>query len=518
MLPHAWRRRTFFNQCRALLGLLVIGVATPVPAQTLQERLAAESAGALANSAETDGDPQRGAILFHQAYLGCAKCHNQSVATSTDSAGTALGPDLTRIGRNKSTTELVDSVLRPSKVIKQGFETLRIELKDGRVVVGLFASEGEKQLVLRSSSDGGTIVFDKSAIEAQRTDAASTMPAELVNQLASRQQFLDLVRYLVEIRDGGPERARQLQPAPSLVAGQLPEYEARVDHAGMIRDLDAKAFHRGKAIYERLCANCHGTHQQEGSLPTALRFATGKFKNGSDPYAMYQTLTRGFGFMAPQTWMVPRQKYDVIHYLREAYLKGHNPSQYAPLGAEYLASLPPGDTQGPAPRTMEPWVTMDYGPSLINTYEIGSDGANFAYKGIAVRLDPGPGGVSRGKAWMVFDHDTLRVAAAWTGTGFIDWNGIHFNGRHQVHPRVVGKVLLSNPTGPGWANPETENCLGARRPPVWSPAAEMGQVPRSLSLWRSGGDFLYRGSNGCPGNAGDGAPAVEVSDESGAGR
>ena len=78
-----------------------------------------------------------------------------------------------------------------------------------------------------------------------------------------------------------------------------------------------------------MCANCHGTKDQPGSLPTSLRFAEGKFKNGSDPYSLYQTLTHGYGMMAPQTWMVPRQKYDVIHYIREAYLKPHNPTQYA---------------------------------------------------------------------------------------------------------------------------------------------------------------------------------------------
>ena len=33
------------------------------------------------------------------------------------------------------------------------------------------------------------------------------------------------------------------------------------------------------------------------------------------------------------------------------------------------------------------------------------------------------------------------------------WNGINFNGRRQVHPRVVGRVLLANPTGPGRADP-----------------------------------------------------------------
>ena len=88
------------------------------------------------------------------------------------------------------------------------------------------------------------------------------------------------------------------------------------------------------------------------------------------------------------------------------------------------------------------------------TCEVGDDASNFAYKGIAVRLDPGQGGVSRGGAWMLYDHDTLRLSAAWTGRGFIDWNGINFNGRHQVHPRIVGRVHVANPDGPGWANPE----------------------------------------------------------------
>ena len=100
---------------------------------------------------------------------------------------------------------------------------------------------------------------------------------------------------------------------------------------------------------------------------------------------------------------------------------------------------------------------MDYGPSLVNTYEIGEDGSNFAYKGIAVRLDAGPGGVAHGNSWIIFDHDTMRVAAAWSGDGFIDWNGIHFNGRHGTHPRVVGTIGFQNPTGPGWGRPGADD-------------------------------------------------------------
>ncbi|MEX2138279.1 MAG: DUF6797 domain-containing protein [Pirellulales bacterium] len=472
-----------FPTAAILTAIVAIGMGASAFAQDLQKRLLAEGARSLTAAAQLEGDPQRGAIVFYQPYLGCAKCHEHNDDEDRAVKEASIGPDLTAIDRNVTVEELVESVLAPSKVIRRGFEAITVELDDGRSLVGLFAKENDATLVLRNATDGSLVSLPKQTIESRRVGAASTMPADLVNQLTSRQQFLDLVRYLIEIRDGGRERARELRPPPSLIALELPEYESRIDHAAIIRGLDEKAFERGRVVYERLCVNCHGTHEQPGSLPTSLRFASDRFKNGSDPFAMYQTLTRGFGMMPPQTWMVPQQKYDVVHYVREAYLRRHNPSQYVEVAETYLRGLPKGDVRGPPPRTIEPWVTMDYGPSLINTYEIGRDGTNFAQKGVAIRLDAGPGGISRGKAWMVFDHDTLRMAAAWTGTGFIDWNGIHFNGRHQVHPRVVGELLASNPTGPGWADPDTGRFDDDRRV-VGRDERRYGPLPRSWGRYR----------------------------------
>ena len=125
---------------------------------------------------------------------------------------------------------------------------------------------------------------------------------------------------------------------------------------------------------------------------------------------------------------------------------------------------------------------MDYGPSLMATVEAGDDGSNIAYKGIAVRLDPGPGGVSRGRAWSLFEHDTLRLAASWTGEGFIDWEGINFNGKHQVHPRVVGLVRIANPSGPGWADPETGSFDDPR--PKGRDGRPYGPLPRRWAHYR----------------------------------
>lgn len=64
-----------------------------------------------------------------------------------------------------------------------------------------------------------------------------------------------------------------------------------------------------------------------------------------------------------------------------------------------------------------PYQRMDFGPALFWTYQIAP--GNIAQKGLAIRLDDGPGGVSKGRAWMVYDHDTMRVAAATTGSLWI---------------------------------------------------------------------------------------------------
>lgn len=297
--------------------------------------------------------------------------------------------------------------------------------------------------------------------------------------------------------------------APLLPESALPDYEKTIDHARLIRGWNNASLARGEKIYQLACHSCHGDLNLAGSIPNALRFAEGKFAHGADPHTMYATLTRGWRLMAPQPQLVPREKYDVIHYLRETFLAKQNPSQYVAVTDAYLATLPKGDSIGPAPVKREPWREMDYGPFLIGTFELAdadrraaaaklppgkldtiTPDANLAYKGIAVRLDAGAdagaGGISAGKAWLVFEHDTLRVAGAWTGEGFIDWEGINFNSRHVVHPRTIGELHFETADGPGWANPATGAFDDARL--VGADGRRYGPPPRAWMRYRG----LYR--------------------------
>lgn len=449
---------------------------------TLERQLTSEPSAALARAAAERGDAQRGALVFHQPSLTCTACH------AIGGEGPDLGPDLAKLGKETSPSAIIESILYPTKAIRKGYETTTIATKDGRTLVGLLAEERPDAIVLRDVTlNGKTVAIPRAQIEERNGRGPSLMPAGLVNGLTSRQQFLDLVCYIREVALGGEPRARELRPDPSAIPPPpLPTYENDLDHAGLIAELDEKHRKRGEAIYTRVCANCHGTLTQPGSLPTAPRFAEVKLKNGGDPYSIYRTLTHGSGLMVSQNWMVPKQKYDVIHYLRETFLKERNPSQYAVVDHAYLAKLPKGASRGPDPRSVDPWTEMDYGPSLIGTYELGDGGANIAYKGIAVRVDPGPGGIAAGSAWAVYDQDTMRYAGTWTGRGFIDWNGISFNGRHQVHPRAVGKVRIENPSGPGWANPADGSFTDVRL--LGRDGKPYGPLPREWLHYRG----LYR--------------------------
>lgn len=485
-------RNMVYKVCNHVIRYYLLGIAVFAAlgwhehfacAQSLEVLLRQQSPEALVAQARNEGDAVRGAIVFFQPTLACSKCHSVG-----DAKKPILGPNLAAPLDPLSDVALVESVIEPSKLIRKSFETVRVVTTGGQVLSGLPVERTDEKVVLRDAT-GQLVTVRTSDIEAFANQSQSLMPSGQVDQLSSRQQFLDLIRYLIEIRDGGVDRARQLQPSESLLTLKLPEYELRVDHGGLMSEWGDDSLVRGEAIYRRVCANCHGTLDSPGTLPTAPRFAEGKFKNGIDPLSMYRTLTRGFGFMPAQTWMVPSQKYDVIHYLRETFLRNRNPSQLATVDSAYLASLPKGDTRGPNPSQIETWSAMDYGPSLTHTYETPGDSLNIAYKGIAVRLDPGPGGVARGSQWMIFDTDTMRVASAWSAgedsrrSRFIDWHGIQFNGQHNIHPRIAGSMSLANSNAPGWANPTSGSFEDDQRV-VGRDDRRYGPLPRQWAKFR----------------------------------
>ena len=141
---------------------------------------------AAARSLRTTGNVERGKILF--AAQSCRACH-------TDADGqTPKGPHLVEIGKRYSPAELVESILKPSVKIAQGYESYGFSMADGKVFTGFVVSEGAQAVQVRESS-GALRELKRSEIEERRRHEPSAMPEGVAASLTP-DQLADLVAYL----------------------------------------------------------------------------------------------------------------------------------------------------------------------------------------------------------------------------------------------------------------------------------------------------------------------------------
>lgn len=177
----------------AFFSIAVAFAGTANAQQSLSQRLSKESPEALAIAAREQGSAVRGAILFTSPKLACTTCH---VAGRTD----LLGPDLTRLGEDVTDVHLVESLLNPSKAIRKGYEASSVLTTAGKQLTGRVLERTDTKVVLRESGKKRRIVtIPADEVETVVASTTSTMPNNLVDQLANRGQFLDLVRYTMEL-------------------------------------------------------------------------------------------------------------------------------------------------------------------------------------------------------------------------------------------------------------------------------------------------------------------------------
>ncbi|MDP0489924.1 MAG: c-type cytochrome [Verrucomicrobiota bacterium JB023] len=215
-------------------------------------------------------------------------------------------------------------------------------------------------------------------------------------------------------------------------------------------------FESGKALYQKVCAVCHGDLQKPAINDTVRRFHEVPLENGSTPLDIYGTLTYGYKTMAPQPWMDARQKYEVIHYIREEFFKEHNPSQYVTLDDDYtqfLWSRPDASLRFPWPESTAPDAApsphseVDNGPALFGHFEVNP--SHYVPKGLIISLDPENRNVSSSQHNALYDLDTGRLAAFWQG-GPVTWTDIVYDGQHSQNARVKGEVIFESPMGIAW--------------------------------------------------------------------
>lgn len=144
-----------------------------------------------------NGDAEEGRRLFNDLTgMACISCHR------VGDQGVSIGPDLTGVGSQFSRHELAESILYPSKAVREGYQAVEIETKDDESFSGLAKGEtGTEVLLLDRTGNLRRIPKDK--VASRRNSDFSLMPEGLQAAL-TLEQFAGLISYLESLKSNPP--------------------------------------------------------------------------------------------------------------------------------------------------------------------------------------------------------------------------------------------------------------------------------------------------------------------------
>jgi putative heme-binding domain-containing protein len=93
---------------------------------------------------------------------------------------------------------LLSQVLEPNREVDPRYLAYSVELRDGRLLLGVLAGENANAVILRTAT-GESVTLNREEIEAIRSTSKSLMPENLENEL-SPQQAADLFAWVQSLR------------------------------------------------------------------------------------------------------------------------------------------------------------------------------------------------------------------------------------------------------------------------------------------------------------------------------
>ncbi len=169
-------------------------VASATPAAGNAKHIAELPLPDVAKAAMTGkGDVAIGARLF--VAQGCVTCH------SIDLQATQKGPYLGAAGAKFTRDYLIDSVLEPSKVVAQGFQTVVFTLKDKSSKMGFVTNEADGVIEMRDIA--GQVSQIKRADVSEETHLPTSMMPQGLAAGLSVEDFTSLIDYLSSLKSKG---------------------------------------------------------------------------------------------------------------------------------------------------------------------------------------------------------------------------------------------------------------------------------------------------------------------------
>lgn len=93
---------------------------------TLETQIKSTPIGELLREIDRRGDAKRGAIVYFTSPAGCIKCHAAEVNASP------LGPNLASLDPKPSPGSIIESLLHPSREIRDGYQSVRLLMFEDR--------------------------------------------------------------------------------------------------------------------------------------------------------------------------------------------------------------------------------------------------------------------------------------------------------------------------------------------------------------------------------------------------
>lgn len=123
---------------------------------------------------------------------GCGQCHR------VGRKGGGIGPDLTRVGRQRSAAYLRASVVTPDADLTPGYATITVVTRDGKKIAGVEKSFDNFSAQLLDLS-GNYYSFLKEDVTSMKRENRSLMPSTY-GQMLSESEMNDLLAYLNSLR------------------------------------------------------------------------------------------------------------------------------------------------------------------------------------------------------------------------------------------------------------------------------------------------------------------------------
>jgi putative heme-binding domain-containing protein len=138
------------------------------------------------------GDAARGRALFFSDKAKCATCHR------VGDQGGKIGPDLTTIGANRASRDVLESIVFPSATIVRDYAPYSVATADGRALSGLIVRETTDTVFLQQQT-GDPVAIPRAEIEELAPSTVSLMPNGL-EQALTEAELADVIAYLTSLK------------------------------------------------------------------------------------------------------------------------------------------------------------------------------------------------------------------------------------------------------------------------------------------------------------------------------